>query len=55
MYCTACGVIGDLRHFLIIDGEVYCRPSVEGDAIDERIEPVWFGGITDESGEVYGG
>jgi hypothetical protein len=60
MFCTVCGKWGDFRHFTIIDGEVYCQPSIEqfgivDETFEAELEPFWFGGKTNEAGEVYGG
>lgn len=60
MFCTVCGEWGDINHFRIIDGEVFCGPSVDWFGILDQefspdLQPFWFGGTTNEEGEVYSG
>lgn len=55
MFCTVCGEWGDLRHFIIVGYEVCCRPTFESIDEGDDLEPFWFGGTTNEAGEVYGG
>lgn len=55
MICTVCGEWGDLRHFVVIDGEVVCKPTYDYFCGVQDTVPFWFGGTTNEEGEVYGG